>query len=332
MRHTAHSLQGRPLKPGAESQLPFTRKTDLLVLSESILQVANGPAYPMRTLGCTGPALLDACTVRADHGQLLVLTADGALYGINLDTRARAPLCTVHLPDIAPSDGDNHFGAPRHRLYASPDGRYAAIVVDHGRSGLVVETQSGAITMRLDGGDYCEETVPFSACLLCFEGRNVFIHRTAWNRLDAADPATGRSLTDRHIAPYEANGERPAHYLDYFHGQLRPSPEGTFVFDDGWVWHPISIPRVWSVKDWLGSNPWESEDGASILDLAMRDDWNKPACWISDRHLALWGAADWDEEACEETGQGPGVRIFDVTDSKPLPGLCWRMEVGAKNV
>ncbi|MEO8152554.1 MAG: hypothetical protein ABI605_05745 [Rhizobacter sp.] len=304
----------------------------MLNISESVLQVANGPAYPLRTFGWADAPLLDACGVRAEYGHLLVLTADGELCGIDLCTGAHAQLCTVDLPHITLDNGGNYFGMPRHRLHTSTDGRYAAIVVDHGRGGIVVETQSGAVTMRLDGGDYHEDTVPFSACFLRHDGRDVFVHRTAWNRVDAANPATGKSLADRHIAPYEGGGERPAHYLDYFHGQLRPSPDGSLVFDDGWVWHPVSIPRVWSVTNWLRSNPWESEDGPSIVDLAMRDDWNKPACWTSERHIAQWGTAYWDEEEFEETGQGPGVRILDVTDSKPSPGQCWRMEINAEKV
>jgi hypothetical protein len=115
------------------------------------------------------------------------------------------------------------------------------------------------------------------------------------------------------------------HYLDYFHGQLRPSPDGSLLFDDGWFWHPVSVPRTWSVAEWLTSNPWESEDGASIIDLGMRDDWTQPACWIDEQHLAMWGAADWDEEAFEERKRGPGVHILDVAARKPSMGDWWPM-------
>lgn len=304
----------------------------MLSIHETHLQATNEPAYLQRSLAWTGLPILDACTIHADHGHLLVLTSDGTLHGINFDTGADVRLCAVDLPDIGSGGNNEYFGAPRYRLHASPDGRYAAVVVDKGRHGTVVDTQSGEVTIRLDGGDYCEDTVPFSACFLRFEGRDVFVHRTAWNRLDATDPASGESLTNRDIAPYEVAGETPAHYLDYFHGQLRPSPDGSLLFDDGWVWQPVSVPRVWSVTDWLGSNPWESEDGASVVDLAMRDDWTTPACWIGGRHLALWGLADWDQEEFAETGQGAGVRILDVTESKQSPDGRWPMEVEPKSV
>ena len=279
-----------------------------------------------------GPPIVDVCVVRADFGHLLVLTADGVLHGVDVDARSIARLCSVELPDLVPGDTNSFFGVAAHRLHATSDGRHAAIVVDKGRLGVVVETRSGAVTMHLDGGDYHEDTVPFSACFLRFGGRDAFVHRTAWNRLDVADPATGESLTPRHIAPYETAGKAPEHYLDYFHGQLRPSPEGGLLFDDGWVWHPLSVPRVWSVTRWLSANPWESEDGPSIVDLVAAEDWTKPACWIDERRLALWGLADWD--ACEfaEAGQGPGVRIVDVTAAEPSANELWPMESRTEKV
>lgn len=282
--------------------------------------------FRSRTFQWSGPsAVLDLCAVDAPYGHLLVLTADGALHGVDVETHQSAPLGTVHLPALAEDDGNNHFGKPRHRLHACADGRYAAIVVDQGQHGVVVETHSGRTTMPLHGGDYHEETVPFSACFVRAPCGDVFVHRTAWNRLDVADPATGKSLTDRYIAPCEATGQRPAHYLDYFHGRLLPSPEGSRIFDDGWVWQPISVPRIWAVADWLATNPWESEDGASLVDLAMREDWTQPACWIDEQHIALWGAGEWDFDESEEVQSGPGVQIFDLTGAKPSRREWWPM-------
>jgi hypothetical protein len=284
----------------------------------------------LRPLVWTGAPILDACAVQADYGHLLMLTADGLLHGVNFDARTIAQLCKVELPPLRSDNNKRRsFGKPRYKLHASSDGRYAAIVVDMGQQGLVVNVMSGAVTMHLNGGDYHETTVPFSACFLRFEGRNVFVHRTDWNRLDAADPATGKSLTDRHIAPYEG-GERPTHYLDYFHGYLRASPDGSRLFDDGWVWQPVAVPRTWSATDWLSSNPWESEDGPSIVDLTLRDDWGNAACWISDRHIALWGLATWDDDAFEDKGHGPGVRIFDATAKEQSSDGRWPMDIDAK--
>jgi hypothetical protein len=51
--------------------------------------------------------------------------------------------------------------------------------------------------MTLDNGGSHAETVPFSLAFACHRGQDVVIHRTAWNRLDVSDPATGRLLTAR---------------------------------------------------------------------------------------------------------------------------------------
>lgn len=339
-RLRARSVSGRYRTPSPLTSTQLSAATQLLVPIEchsfqgvSLLQVIEGAvtegfAYPSKTFRWTGAAILDACTVAATNGRLLVLTADGSLHVLDLQLGTSTQVCNVDLPEISPGEEDSHFGVPRYCLHASPDGSFAAVVIDRGRAGVVVETLTGRTTMQLDGGDYCEDTVPFSACFLRLYGRDVFVHRTQWNRLDAADPSTGLTLTDRYIAPYEPAGERPDHYLDYFHGRVLPSPDGKLLFDDGWVWHPISIPRIWSVDQWLGTNPWESEDGSSIMDLGMRDDWTQPACWIDELRIAVWGAVGLDDEAYEEAKQAPGVRIFEVAKGKlgtdnwwPLPDM-----------
>jgi len=265
-----------------------------------------------------GPAIVDACFVQSSTGQLLALTEDGALFGVDLASGARTRRCSLELPDLARGDVHEHFGVHRYRLHASADGEYAAIVVDYGIEGVTVRCATGQVTMRLNGGSYHNETVPFSACFVRHNGRNALIHRTAWNRLEASDPATGKLLTERHIAPYE-RGKRPEHYLDYFHGRLVPSPNGARLFDDGWVWQPAAVPCAWSITDWLGTNPYESEDGASLVRITTRDDWNMPSCWLDDRHIALWGLADWNDDEFEETGQAPGVRISSVTEGHDPP-------------
>ena len=267
-----------------------------------------------RTLQWPGPALVDACCVRAEFGQLLALTEDGALWGVDLDSGAITRRCALELPDL--ERGETHeyfFGDCRYRLHASADGTYAAVVVDYGIEGVVVRCATGEVTLRLDNGDYHADTVPFSACFVRHNERDVLIHRTAWNRLDASDPATGRLLTERHIDSWGRNKPEPAHGLNYFHGRLLSSPQGSRLFDAGWIWHPYAVPCAWSVTDWLDTNPYESEDGASRIDITYRDDWNMPACWIDERQIALWGLAHWDEDKDDVSGQGPGVRISDVT-------------------
>ena len=303
----------------------------MITLQNTTIRAADGQAHPAQSFDWSGPSIVAACAVDAFYGQLLLLTVDGGLHGVDLDAGSSTALSAVALPALEPKDDGLVFGAQVYKLYASPNGSHAAIVIDHGREGLVVDVVSGGVTLTLDGGDYHENTVRFSACFARHAGRDVFVHRTAWNRLDVADPATGLNLTERHIAAYES-GRDPEHYLDYFHGQLRPSPSGARLFDDGWVWHPVAVPRAWSLTDWLGKNPWESEDGASLVDLTQRDDWDIPACWIDEHTIALWGLASWDVEEFAEAGAGAGVRFFDVTEREQSSARRWPMTLPDERV
>jgi len=276
--------------------------------------------YSPISLAWRGADIVDVCAVHATYGHLLVLTADGGLHGVDMASGAVTPLCQVTLPVFEPDDGVSCFGRRGLRLHGSTNGEFAAIVVDRGRAGLLVSIAGGEVTMPLDGGGYHEDTVPFSAAFVRHERRDMLIHRTAWNRLEASDAATGALLTERYIAPYESGQPSPAHYIDYFRGRLHVSPEGGRIFDDGWVWHPVAIGRVWSPSNWLHQNPWESEDGPSLVRTSQREDWNRPGCWIDEDQFALWGLAEWDYEEFEEINQGAGVCIFDFR-ANPEPTM-----------
>lgn len=176
------------------------------------------------------------------------------------------------------------------------DGRFAAVVNTRGRQGAVVDLQTGAVTMRLDRGDYRVEHSNFPAAFAEVDGRTVLVHGTDWNRLDASDPRTGELLTARAFAPYERGGPLPEHYLDYFHGGLAVSPDGRFVADNGWVWSPTGAVVAWDLHRWLRENPWESEDGPSRRPLCWRDYfWDGPLCWVDNDRLAVWGYGTDDE-------------------------------------
>jgi len=135
------------------------------------------------------------------------------------------------------------------RLHASQDGDFAAVLNDYGRHGQVIDLRSGKTTLRLDGGDYHPETVPFSFTFAIWQGQSVVIHRTAWNRLDISDASTGGLLSDRDPTSYRSGEQRRQHYLDYFHGALYLSPDGAHILDDGWYgirWAYRSF-GVWTV-------------------------------------------------------------------------------------
>ena len=248
----------------------------------------------------------------AGRAAWLLLAVDGTILHFDGGTGEAAALVTTTVPgegDHSPWDGH----PLRRRLHASTDGRFAAVVNDFGHLGQVLDLRTGQVTIALHGGDYHSNTVPFSLAFAVHAGRTVVVHRTEWNRLEVSDPATGALLTTREITAYRVGRERPPHYLDYFHGALYASPDGRWLADDGWVWHPCGIPVVWELRRWLTDNPWESEDGPTRKTLCWRDyHWTSPMCWVGSDLLALSGIGVDDDALL------PGVRVFDAASGAEL--------------
>src|SRR5215470_16452554 len=218
----------------------------------------------------------------------------------------------------AEPDRQTGRGGPRRRLHASGNGNFVAVVNDYGHYGHVIDLGSGKVTLALDGGKYHPETVPLSFAFAEVNGRVIAIHRTAWNRLDVSDPATGELLTGRDPTGLRHGAE---HYLDYFHGALYVSPSGAHIVDDGWVWAPVGIPSVWSIDRWLSENVWESEDGPTKIYLCQRAYyWGEAITWIDEKYVAVGGIGDDDILMID------GVRIFDITSS---PDLDASQSIGA---
>ncbi|MGH8991822.1 MAG: hypothetical protein ACRDZ7_09890 [Acidimicrobiia bacterium] len=85
------------------------------------------------------------------------------------------------------------------------------------------------------------------------------------------------------------------------------------MLDDGWVWHPVGMPRAWDIRRWLTANVWESEDGPSCAMFAHREyHWDSPMCWVNERLVAIWGLGTDDEAMLA------GVTIFDVQEASEL--------------
>jgi predicted NAD-dependent protein-ADP-ribosyltransferase YbiA (DUF1768 family) len=190
-------------------------------------------------------------------------------------------------------------------LRAAPDGRLAAIAEREGRRAVVIEPATGRITMRILRDNYHEKHCPFPIAFFAVGARLYLAHATAWNRLDVSDPATGEILTARLIAPYEKD-TRPPHYLDYFHADLIPSPDGERVIDNGWVWHPSGCVRAFSLRRWVEENLYESEDGPTVKELCWREYyWGGPVAWLDATTVAVWGLGDDDRLLT------PGARVFN---------------------
>jgi len=258
--------------------------------------------------------MLDLAAVATADGRSvwLGLIDDGRLMRFDVDAGTCEQVATATVP--AEPDQQPWAGHTlRRRLHLAPDGRFAAVVNDFGRHGQVIDLVTGEVTLTLDGGDYHNDTVPFSITFAEVRNKAVVVHRTAWNRLDISDPATGQSLTPRQPTSFRHGEPEPEHYLDYFHGALRASPSGRWLADDGWVWHPVGIPVVWDLQRWLSDHVWESEDGPTRRELCYRDyHWNAPMCWIGDNLVAVSGLGT------DDLAILPGVRVFDASTGVEL--------------
>lgn len=260
--------------------------------------------------------VLDIAPIECDsQSRWLLLSETGELCEFYADTGTWKRLAAITLqcePDHEPWCGH----ALRHRLHVSPSGRFAAVVNDFGKSGQVVDLSREKSTIELNCDNYHSDTVPFSFAFLKSGERDLFIHRTAWNRLDISDPLAGKIMTERTIAvENDPKKKRPEHDLNYFHGAIYLSPDGDYIVDDGWVWHPVGVVTRWSVKRWLAENVWESEDGPSIGTLCCRDYyWNAAIVWVDEKRVAVGGIGEDDNEIID------GARIFDVSQTGDRSG------------
>ena len=235
--------------------------------------------------------------------ECLLLGDDGQLFRINPGQRSVDRLINVLDSGMTRTS--------RWSLHVSPSGDMAAVVEARGRGGVVLDLRAGRLAMRLDRGDYHPEQTDFPAAFFESADGLRLVHGTDWNRLDISDPRTGRFLTDRSPTSYRRGEERPRHYLDYFHGGLAISPGGTWIVDNGWVWHPLGVVVVWSLRRWAEANPWESEDGPTKRSLCSRNYfWGGPLCWIDETTLAVWGYGNDEENLI------PAALLFDVESGR----------------
>lgn len=237
--------------------------------------------------------------------QWIALTRSGSLVRLDFDRQEVSTLVTLA---SAPLDLTKSLS-----LELAPDGSFAAVANTFGVLGVVVEIHTGKFTMPLRREPYHEDVSAFSIAFFQHKGETLLIHATEWNRLDISNPATGECLTTREWEVPSSEEEPVEHDLDYFHGDLLVSPQGTWIADDGWIWHPVGCVNCWSLTRWIEENPWESEDGESLQGLFYRAYfWGGPMCWIDERRLAIWGYGEYANWI------SPAVRLFDVVENKEI--------------
>lgn len=319
---------GRSLDVARICKMCFERATDEIgdlvrvggqpeILSSSSRMNTTIVQTTIQENGCT---VVDIAPVGQETQSIwITLADDGSIYRLNADTGKSDLVARIKFQSESERTAfAGHSLKPR--LHVSHNGEFAAVVNDYGQYGQVIDLRSGKVTLSLDGGAYHPETVPFSFAFTSHRGNVAIIHRTAWNRLDVSNAASGKLLSERNPTSYARGEKRPPHYLDYFHGALHLSPKGTRLLDDGWVWHPVGIPVVWTIDQWLSENVWESEDGVTRTDVCARNNyWDHGVAWLNEETVVIAGIGDDDNEMID------GARIFDVTSTGPA-GVGWRSD------
>ena len=236
--------------------------------------------------------------VGGDRARWIGVGADGRLHHWDLDAATTRVACPLPVDVV---DVDKPVC-----LRVSRDGKLAAVANKRGIRGTVIDLEAGAQVLALARDDYHSEHCDFSMAFVERDGRTLLVHAPDWNRLDVVDARTGELLTPRGPTSYTRDEARPPHYLDYFHCRLDASPDGRWIADSGWVWHPVGIVATWSVDAWLGGNVWESEDGPSRQALTQSGyHWDGPLCWLDDARVAVWGYGEDDPLAA-------AAQIFDA--------------------
>lgn len=198
-----------------------------------------------------------------------MVTKDNRLLGIDGDTGAS--FFESVLPGVL---GDSA------EVVASSDGRFVAIVPTNGLLGVLVDTTTATVVKTLERSDYHADVSGWAVSMVRRNNRDILICASAWNRLEAFELPSLRSLV-----AYDES-DQP----DYFYGLLTASPSGKWVATSGWVWHPVGITNVFDVDEWLshGGSP-------QFRDLAQTDWWDAGVCFLDDERLVMLGDAPSEE-------------------------------------
>lgn len=132
----------------------------------------------------------------------------------------------------------------------SPCGNYAFVYERYGTKGLLLK--NGIQLREINRTYYQANEYEYPATFARLEdGRTILIHCPyEYCRLDFEDAETGEILTNRNSGKSE----------DIFRSRLEVSPDGRFLLEKSWVWHPWDIVKIHDIEACL-ANPDLLEQG-----------------------------------------------------------------------
>jgi hypothetical protein len=196
-------------------------------------------------------------------------TASGEVWEVNTHSQHSRKIC--QLPEGMLAD--------KLTIVVSPKRTYIAIAQTFGSFGVVLERQTGNVIYKLNRGDYGNaiDNSMFSVAFLLHGDREVVVHATNWNRLDAT------SLPD--LIPLTERGDVDD---QYFQAMLTVSPDYRYIISNGWVWHPFGAMKSWDATAWITTSPTLAEDAKGELPYSEYL-WDRPIAFVDDRTFIVWG-------------------------------------------
>jgi hypothetical protein len=121
-------------------------------------------------------------------------------------------------------------------------GKYAVIHETYGTKALLFDIEKERVMRELNRSYYEADAYRYPVALITLpDGRDVIAHCPHdYQNLDIEVCETGEILTGR-----EYGGP------DIFHSDLQASPDGRYLLDRGWVWHPWNILAVYDLEESL---------------------------------------------------------------------------------
>lgn len=202
-----------------------------------------------------------------DRPRWYVVTCDGRLRGVDFDDGS--VFLDVPVPFEFPGQGSL-------TVSVSHSGRYVAVTPRHGLVGGLYDV-STARWRSLERADYHANVSGWLTAFVRHRGRDVLIHATAWNRLEAH-----RLPNFERLAPDSVESN-----IDYFWGLGAVSPDETRLASFGWHWQPVGSLELIDVHDWLthASDPPPRRGSPAFF----VDWWDACVRWLDERRYIIAG-------------------------------------------
>lgn len=181
------------------------------------------------------------------------------------------------------------------------DGRYAFIYQKLGTKGMLIK--DGELLREINRSNYCANAYEYPAAFTTINDVTYLIHcPTEYCRLDFENVETGELVTD-------IPGRSP---LDYFHSRLEISADNSLLMSKGWVWHPVEVIKVYSIKDCI-------ENPLFLDDVGLSPDVDAEICtasFMGNTKVLIGSSDEMSEEEEENSFPIKHIAVWNIETGK----------------